>query len=79
MTVKSVKSKRTAALWTVRMIHEDLGVPMRTAETIFHRIAIDYHALVRPSGVRRRFVTREGYEAWRRASGLPAHSGSGNG
>lgn len=52
------------------MIHEDLGLPMRTAETIFHRIAWDYDALVRPAGVRRRFVTLEGYDAWRAASGL---------
>lgn len=71
--------KKSPELWTVRMLHEDLGVPMATAETIFHRIALDYNALVRPAGVRRRFVTRKGYEAWRRASGLPLHSESGNG
>jgi hypothetical protein len=55
------------------MIHDDLGVPMFTAETIFHRIAWDYDALVRPAGVRRRFVKLEGYNAWRVASGLEPH------
>lgn len=79
MTPARTRKAPTLELWSVRAISEDLGVPLRTAETIFHRIAWDYDALVRPAGVRRRFVTRMGYEAWRLASGLPAQSSSGNG
>ena len=70
MTRAPSRRRKPPELWTVRMIHEDLGVPMATAETIFHRIAIDYRALIRPAGVRRRFVTLEGYNAWRVASGM---------
>ena len=38
------------------MIHEDLGLPMATAETIFVRMCRDSNALRRWSGVRR-FIT----------------------
>lgn len=72
MTRVASRRKKAPSLWTVRMIHEDLGVPMATAETIFVRICLDYNALVRPAGVRRRFVTLDGYNAWRHASGMEA-------
>jgi hypothetical protein len=76
MTRQPSSATKPAKLWTVRMIHEDLGVPMATAETIFHRVAIDYDALVRPPGIRRRFVTLAGYDQWRITAGLePVQSG----
>lgn len=80
MTRARVRQRtRPPAIWDIRGLAEDLGpaVSLRTAETFFTVMATKYGGLVRITDSRRRYVSHEAYEAWRRDSGLPPWGQSG--
>lgn len=59
---------KLAKLMTVRMISDELGVPLRTAQTIFGAIARQT-GVIRLPGVRRVFVMREDVERYITSAG----------